>query len=168
MIVVDYTRAAHLLHPFAEKGDARAQFHLGPMYAKGLGVSEDFAEAVKWYRKAADQGNAVGQANLSLMYAKGLGVPQNDQESNKWFKKAFDQQLAEDRSNPATGHPSDPVISSRGLAAAGKWYRKAADQGELRWGSTIWVGYMPRMPRGWATRRTSFVHSCGSTSLPQR
>jgi TPR repeat protein len=40
-------------------------------------VPQDYAEAVKWYRKAADQGNAVAQYDLGVMYDKGQGVPQN-------------------------------------------------------------------------------------------
>jgi len=28
------------------------------MHKKGQGVPQDYAEAVKWYRKAADQGDA--------------------------------------------------------------------------------------------------------------
>ena len=34
-----------------------AQSNLGLMYMEGFGVTQDFTEAVKWFRKAADQGN---------------------------------------------------------------------------------------------------------------
>ena len=40
----------------AERGDAQAQFNLGVMYDKGRGVSQDDAEAFKWYRQAAERG----------------------------------------------------------------------------------------------------------------
>ena len=40
----------------AEQGDAAAQHTLGIMYANGLGVPQDDAEAVRWYRLAAEQG----------------------------------------------------------------------------------------------------------------
>ncbi len=39
----------------AERGNANAQYNLGVMYSQGLGVTQDHAEAVKWYRKAAEQ-----------------------------------------------------------------------------------------------------------------
>ena len=42
----------------AEQGDAVAQFNLGVKYDNGQGVPQDYAEAVKWYRKAAEQGDA--------------------------------------------------------------------------------------------------------------
>ncbi len=41
----------------AEQEDADAQSSLGFAYTYGLGVEQDEAEAVKWYRKAADQGH---------------------------------------------------------------------------------------------------------------
>ena len=41
----------------AEQGDAEAQTSLGLMYDNGKGVPQDYAEAVKWYRKAAEQGH---------------------------------------------------------------------------------------------------------------
>ena len=53
-----------LLRPLADQGDATAQYDLGLMYAKGQGVPQDYAEAVKWFRKAADQGDASAQYNL--------------------------------------------------------------------------------------------------------
>ena len=39
------------------------------------GVPQDYAEAVKWYRKGADQGYARAQHNLGVVYAEGHGVP---------------------------------------------------------------------------------------------
>ncbi|MCP4827986.1 MAG: sel1 repeat family protein, partial [Proteobacteria bacterium] len=51
------------------------------MYNKSLGVSEDYAEAVKWYRLAADQGYADAQCNLGVMYDNGQGVPQDYAEA---------------------------------------------------------------------------------------
>ncbi len=47
---------------------AFAQNNLGGMYAKGRGVTQDDAQAVRWFRKAADQSDALAQNNLGLMY----------------------------------------------------------------------------------------------------
>ena len=59
----------------AKNGNAIAQSNLGVMYENGLGVPEDHAEAVSWYRKSAEKGDVLGQSNLAFMYANGLGVP---------------------------------------------------------------------------------------------
>ena len=37
------------------------------MYDTGLGVPQDAAEAVRWFRLAAEQGHAEAQNNLGLM-----------------------------------------------------------------------------------------------------
>jgi TPR repeat protein len=40
-------------------------------------TAQDYAEAVKWYRKAAEQGDVKAQSNLGVMYASGQGVKQD-------------------------------------------------------------------------------------------
>ncbi len=52
----DYATAFKISLPLAEQGDADAQNKLGFMYDDGLGVPQDYAEAMKWYRNAAEQG----------------------------------------------------------------------------------------------------------------
>jgi S1-C subfamily serine protease len=72
----------------AEKGDADAQFNLGAIYDEGKDVAQNYAEAVKWFRKAAEQGDARAQNNLGSYYAKGYGVAKDDTEAVKWYRKA--------------------------------------------------------------------------------
>jgi TPR repeat protein len=74
-----------LLHPLAEEGNAAAQYHLGTRYFTGSGVSQDYAEALKWFRRSADQGNAEGQGALGSMYYMGKGVPQDYVLAHMWF-----------------------------------------------------------------------------------
>ncbi|MDL1959246.1 MAG: hypothetical protein LWX01_06035 [Deltaproteobacteria bacterium] len=45
--------------------------------AAARAVQQDYAEAVKWFRKAAEQGYADAQFFLGLMYAQGEGVLQS-------------------------------------------------------------------------------------------
>ncbi len=73
----DYKTAVAELLPLAEAGNAKAQGNLGWMYRNGVGVTQNHAEAVKWFRKAAGQGHAPGQYNLGLMYEEGFGVKQD-------------------------------------------------------------------------------------------
>ncbi len=58
------------------------------MYDNGQGVLRDYAEAVKWYRKAAEQGNAKAQNNLGLMHEEGRGVPQDYVQAHMWYNLA--------------------------------------------------------------------------------
>lgn len=57
-------------------------------------MSQDYIEAVKWYRLAANQGYAAAQFNLGVMYAHGQGLPQNDAEALKWYRLAANQGYA--------------------------------------------------------------------------
>ena len=70
----------------AEAGVADAQYNLGVMYATGRGVTQDYAEAVRWYRLAAGQGDADAQYNLGVMYANGRGVSQDAAEAVRWYQ----------------------------------------------------------------------------------
>jgi hypothetical protein len=90
----DYHGALQVWRPLADHGDASAQNNLGDLYAKGEGVGQDDAEAVRWYRLAADQGLPSAQVNLGVAYAKGRGVTKDYAETAKWFRKSADQGLA--------------------------------------------------------------------------
>jgi len=56
------------------------------MHGKGDGVSQDYAEAVRWYRLAVDQGNAGAQNNLGVMYKNGEGVLQDYAEAVRLYR----------------------------------------------------------------------------------
>jgi len=119
--IAEYTAAA-------EQGNAAAQYNLGNIYERGLGVPEDDATAVKWYRKAAEQGDADAQYNLGVMYDKGLGVPQDYATALKWYTTAAEQGKAQAQSNLGVmyyngeGVPEDKVM-------AYIWWNLAAAQG---------------------------------------
>jgi TPR repeat protein len=114
----------------ADEGDADAQFNLGMMYAKGKGVPQSYAEALKWFRKAAEQGFAAARYNLGIMYDNGHGVPQSYAEAAKWYRKAADQGDASAQYNLGSmyvrgqGVPEDCAETTR-------WYAKAADGGNV-------------------------------------
>ncbi len=41
--------------PLAEQGNAKAQYNLGVMYGKGLGVPQDEAQAYMWFKLATSK-----------------------------------------------------------------------------------------------------------------
>ena len=87
----DYETAMRLFRPFAEQGNADAQYNLGAMYDKGQGVPQDYAEAVKWYRMGAEQGDAFAQVVLGVRYGNGQGVPQDYVLAHMWLNLAVAQ-----------------------------------------------------------------------------
>ena len=58
------------------------------MYHVGDGVGQDYAEAIKWYRKAADQGNAASEEAIGSLYQWGQGVAKDYTEAVKWYRRA--------------------------------------------------------------------------------
>ena len=67
---------------------------LADCYRFGHGVVQDYAEAVKWCRKAAEQNYAPAQSNLGQCYCGGRGVQQDYAEAVKWYRKAAEQGYA--------------------------------------------------------------------------
>jgi len=87
----DYARAEQIARPLAEKGDARAQYLLGQLFAKGLGRPQNPYEAVRWYRRAAEQGDPESQAALGQSYEYGRGVSRNYAEAARWYRMGADR-----------------------------------------------------------------------------
>lgn len=71
--------------------DPQAQFERGQSYDKMTKGHVDYAEAVKWYRKAAEQGNAYAQYNLGECYRYGNSVTKNRGKALRWYKLAAAQ-----------------------------------------------------------------------------
>ena len=74
-----------------DAGTADEQYRIGLKYYSGDGVSQNYEEAVKWYRLAADQGNPKAKRHLGYLYCRGVGVPQDYEKAGKWFLLAIEQ-----------------------------------------------------------------------------
>ena len=81
----DYATALQKWLPLAEQGGAMAQAMIGSMYDEGMGVPQNDAEAVKWYRRAAEQGITQAQTLLGTMYYGGEGIPENYVKACMWW-----------------------------------------------------------------------------------
>lgn len=125
----DYKNTVRLFRPFADQGDAFAQFILGFMYNSGNGVPQDHEEAATWYRLAAEQGYATAQNNLGIAYSKGQGVPQDEAQAVTWFRKAAEQGELRAQTNLARRYYQGIGVPQNYRDAA-KWYQLAAKQGD--------------------------------------
>ena len=133
----------------ANKGNSEAQVNLGNAYRDGDGVTQDYTEALKWYRLAAEQGYAFdqynevlklyrlaaekgdtdAQYNLAWMYNNGEGVPEDDVEAVKWYRLAAEQGDADAQSNLGFMYDEGEGVAEDDAEAV-KWYRLAAEQGK--------------------------------------
>ena len=121
---IEYIKQSISINP----DNAVSQNNLGVMYQNGYGVTQDYNEAVKWYRKSAEQGYAVGQYNLGAMYDNGYGVTQDYNEAVKWYRKSAEQGNGEAQYNLGNMYENGDGITQNYNEAV-KWYRKSAEQG---------------------------------------
>jgi len=51
-------------------------------------LPQDYAEAMRWYRKSADKGDPEAQYALGLMYYYGYGVQRDRSQAYDFFQQA--------------------------------------------------------------------------------
>jgi TPR repeat protein len=124
----NYAAAYKDLSASARTGNADAQQLLGHMYYTGVGVTQDFAQALEWHRKAADQGETESQYVLGTMYYSGKGLTQDYREALRWLQKAGShghidaQYMLGAMCFTGKGAPQDYQRSI-------SWFRQAAEKG---------------------------------------
>jgi hypothetical protein len=113
----------------AAQGGASAQLNLGMMFFNGLGVAQDYVEAVRWFKLAAAQGNADAQVYLGSRFSDGQGVVQDYVEAVRWYKLAAEQGDAD-----AQFYLGFMFIKGQGVAQdftqAHMWFNLAAVSGD--------------------------------------
>ena len=106
-----------------------AQFRLGGLYEKGLGVRKDLEAARRYYVLAGEAGNGKALHNLAVLYAEGIDGKPDYATAAKWFRKAADYGIADSQYNLA-------VLYARGIGVeqnrteAYKWFALAAKDGD--------------------------------------
>ncbi len=120
--------AAYWYRLASEAGIANAQYNLGVLTARGLGVRKDLETAFRLFLAAAEAGHADAQTAAGLAYMYGSGIQQNRLQAASWFQAAS-----------ANGRPRGAYHLGQlfelgldeppDLAAAAGWYRIAADAG---------------------------------------
>lgn len=125
----DFKNAAHWFEKSAAKGLAPAQYRLGVLYERGLGVTRDPALARSWYQRAAERGNARAMHNLAVLLADGGGAKPEYSEAAIWFRKAAERGVKDSQYNLA-------ILYARGMGVAQDlvesygWFAAAAAQGD--------------------------------------
>ena len=72
----------------AKKGNVKAQFDLGMMYASGNGVAKSENDAFSWFHKAARNGHTEAKYYMGLSFLQGRGVKKQLHLARYWFKQA--------------------------------------------------------------------------------
>ena len=90
--------------------------------------SQNYGEAMKYFRQAAEAGNASAQFNLGLLYDKGYGTTQNYAEAAKWYRMAAEKGNVSAQSGLGYLYYNGKGVAKDNTEAL-KWYRLAAEKG---------------------------------------
>ena len=112
----------------AEQGDVLAMLCLAGMYHNGEQVTQDYAEALHWFRQAAEKGVATAMYNVGVMYERGQGVAKDYAQALKWYRQAAEQGDTSAMVNLAGMYLYGYGVAQDGAQAA-YWYRQAAEKG---------------------------------------
>lgn len=121
-------------------GDAAAQRWIGTQYYKGsAAVSNDLAEARRFFTLAAEAGDTRAEVHLAVMCENGLGGHVDAETAMAWYRKAADAghpdalyRVATDRCKQA---PSDPEV----IAEAHELFLRAQASGCKITNLTDWI-----------------------------
>lgn len=117
------------LERMAKEGNAFAQANWAVVLGKGIGMTPDTDQAVKWFVKAAEQGLHEIQIILGIIYENGVMVEKDAMEAAKWYQMASDQGNAQASMLMAamyqTGRDGIPIDEAETI----KWMTKSAKQG---------------------------------------
>jgi TPR repeat protein len=161
-----------MLRRLADGGNAHVMFRLGRMYATGIGVARDDAEAVAWYRKSASAGNSSAKTSLAVMVIEGRGVAKDQQEGLRLLREAADKD-----NNEAMYRLGviliDGKIAAKDTAEAMRLFTKGAEAGyvpamldlALLYNTGDGVAADPVKAAAWYKRAADLGSSAGMVNL---
>lgn len=124
----NYHKAVKYYKTASKKNYAAAQYRLGMMLYRGLGVAQNYMKALYFFRHGGKNGNGSAEYMYSIMLFNGMGIPKNIQKSLRHFKRAAH-----------IGNPNaqyfyarlleDGVYLPQDVTTAFHYFTKAADQG---------------------------------------
>jgi TPR repeat protein len=129
-VQVDYKKAFEMSKLGADQGLPQAMMGLGTLYMRGSGVSQNSAEALKWFIKATDLGDHKAPRYAGMIYERGKGMKPDYQKADEYYRKAAE-------AGDLAGQCSLGSLYERGLGepqsyeTASEWYLKAAARGDL-------------------------------------
>jgi len=124
----DYQSAIIELTPFAEQGNAEAQYLLGASYANASPPEQDYFKAERWLKAAAEQGHTdamVDIAKLNLFYKKERDV----KKAVRWYMKAADRGHPEGQFMTGTYYFSEDAGVEKDNVKAYMWWLLSAAKG---------------------------------------
>ena len=117
------------LRQSAEAGNAEAEGAMGALYWLGSCVTQNYSQAVVWWRKSSEHGNADAQSALASAYASGTGVRKDLYESARWYRRAADQGVPQAQSALGVMYALWYCVD-KNIAMARYWLQTACRNGD--------------------------------------
>ena len=76
----NFAEAYCVLKPYAEAGDAEAQYNIGWMYLNGYGLMMNDGLALEWWQRASEQGYTDASFSIAMLYSLGEGRVEKDMQ----------------------------------------------------------------------------------------
>ncbi len=127
----DQTGAIAYYRPVADKGDKRAAYVLGVMYATARGRAHDGAKAAAWLKKAAEMGSPAADRALAVLYRNGDGVAKDDAAVLRHLRAAANGGDADAEADLAQDYEDGDIGLPKDLAQTLKWRQQAAAAGSI-------------------------------------
>lgn len=141
----DFAALHREMSALAEKGYPKAQFRMGWLYERGIGVPQDYAKARSWYAKAMANGEADAIARMGLLYELGLGVEKSYDKAAEYYRRAI-------REGDALGYAHMGYLYETGKGVprdrerAAEHYRRGMEKGNYL--AMTRLGLLYQMGRG--------------------
>ena len=137
--------ATHWFERAVEAGSTDACHGAGVAYARGLGVTQDYARANHYYRLGAERGCALALNNLGYHYEAGnRGLVQDLAQALVCYQRAAELGAADGQYNLAVAYQQGLFGLAPDLARAAALYRAAAvgglPQALVAWGDCVEKG----------------------------
>ncbi len=121
--------AVELFSRAAAAGSPVAEFELGKLYEKGIGVDPDPAKALELYRRSAAQEFPDALNDLGYLYFQGgLGLAADRKQALAYFERAADQRHPEAQFNYAA-LIDDGIVPGKGPSDAAQYLYAALRSG---------------------------------------
>ena len=114
------------LTTLAEKGNAEAAYHLGMLYHNGIGVQQDRAKALAWFRKSEAGGDPLAAYKVGCYYSgQGEGLVEDDPDL------ALEHKMVAAKAGYSLAQYDVAVhyLAAKRSAEAIPWLQAAAEQG---------------------------------------
>lgn len=122
-----YSQALPYLEKAAEQNDPIGNYYLGIMYYDGVGVTQDFIKALKYFEKAAEYTD-YAYLWIGRFYYGGKGVTQNYTKAFEYYKKAADVGIKESQHQIGEMYYNGKGVA-QDYTKAFEYFKKAADKG---------------------------------------